>query len=307
VNLYNAGMRARKTQLYDGGHRVPCFVRWPAGKLRPAGEVDTPAQIQDLLPTVVELCGLKQPPDAKFDGTSLAGLLTGGAETLPDRTLVVQYGQIPRKWESAVLWNKWRLVNGKELYDLRTDPGQQNDVSAKHPDVLGRMRDYYEGWWAGVEPGLKDFCAVSIGTKHENPVLLCSADWEEVYADNPGHVSDVVGGPRGAPWNVAVETAGEYEIVLSRWPPHMALALTAGREPQKLTAGSLPAGKAMPIAGAKLQVAGISREVKTGPDDKAASFRVKLPVVQKTHLHGWFTDSEGKDLCGAFYATVRKV
>jgi arylsulfatase A-like enzyme len=307
VNLYNAGMRDRKTQLHEGGHRVPCFVRWPAGKLRAPGDVDTPTQIQDLLPTVIELCALKQPANAAFDGTSLAGLLTGTVDKLPDRTIVVQYGQIPKKWESAIIWNKWRVVNGTELYDLRTDPGQRNDVAAKRPEILARMRDSYEGWWSRVEPGLKDFCPVSLGTKYENPVLLCSADWEEVYADNPGHVSDVVGGPRGAPWNVAVETAGVYEISLSRWPPHMGLALTAGRGIQKLTAGQLPPGKAMPIAGAKLQVGDVAREMKTEPGDKVATFRVTLPVLRKTHLHGWFTDAEGKDLCGAFYAGVRKV
>jgi arylsulfatase B len=282
-------------------------VRWPGGKLRSPSDVDTPAQIQDVLPTLIELCGLKQPAEAKFDGKSLAGLLKGTADSLPDRTLVVQYGQIPKKWESAIIWNKWRVVNGTELYDLRTDPGQKTDIASKHPDVLSRMRDYYEGWWTGVEPGLKDFCAVSLGTKYENPVLLCSADWEEVYADNPGHVSDVVGGPRGAPWNVAIETAGEYEIALSRWPPHMGLALTAPRAPQKLSAGSLPPGKAVPIGGAKLEVAGVSREMKTQPGDTVAEFRVTLPKVPKTHLHGWFTDGEGKDVCGAFYATVRKI
>jgi hypothetical protein len=87
----------------------------------------------------------------------------------------------------------------------------------------------------------------------------------------------------------------------------MGLTLTAGRVVQKLTAGQLPEGKAMPVAGAKLQVAGITREMKTEPGDKTATFRVKLPAMQKTHLHGWFTDAEGKDLCGAFYANVRKV
>jgi len=42
VNVFNAGMRGRKIDLYDGGHRVPCFLRWPAGKLRPAGDVAVP-------------------------------------------------------------------------------------------------------------------------------------------------------------------------------------------------------------------------------------------------------------------------
>ena len=54
-----------------------------------------------------------------------------------------------------MLWNKWRLVKGKELYDLAADPGQQEDVAAEHPDVVKRMRDHYDNWWAGVEPELQ--------------------------------------------------------------------------------------------------------------------------------------------------------
>src|SRR5262249_27460830 len=73
VKVFNAGMRDRKTSYYDGGHRAACFVRWPAGKLRPAGDIDVLTQIQDLCPTLLDLCGVAAPKSAKFDGTSLAG------------------------------------------------------------------------------------------------------------------------------------------------------------------------------------------------------------------------------------------
>ena len=98
---------------------------------------------------------------------------------------------------------------------------------------LRKCATHYEKWWASVEAGLKDFCPVSIGAKQQNPVYLTSADWEEIYADNPGHVSNAVGGPRGGPWNVFVESDGNYEIMLTRWPPHLKLAFDAGRAPQK--------------------------------------------------------------------------
>ena len=113
VRTYNAGLRAGKTTYYEGGHRVPCWVRWPAGKLGEPRDIDTPTHIQDVLPTLLELCDVK-PGGAKFDGTSLAGLLRGTQKELPDRMLVVQYGQVPEKWDSCVIWNKWRLVAGKD-------------------------------------------------------------------------------------------------------------------------------------------------------------------------------------------------
>ena len=136
-------------------------------------------------------------------------------------------------------------------------------------------------------------------------MVLCSSDWEEVYADNPGHVSNAAGGPRGGPWNVFVERGGEYEIRLSRWPPDLNLPLTAGREAQKMTVGQLPVGKAVPIAGARLTVAGQNLSAVTKASDSSAVFRVKLAAKTKTKLHGWFVDAQGTDACGAFYAEVR--
>jgi len=306
-NVYNAGMRERKTQVYDGGHRVPCFVRWPAAGFRTGRDVSTPAQMQDILPTVIELCGAKAPAEAKLDGRSLAPLLKDPAGKIADRMLVVQYGQIPKKDDACVIWNHWRLVYGKELYDIKADPGQKADVASKHADVVNRMKAHYDLWWAGVEGRIKDFAPISIGAEQENPTELTSADWQDIYADNVGHISNVAGGPRGGPWTIFVEREGNYEISLTRWPPHQKLALTASRAVQQLTAGEIIAGKGLPIAGAKLAVAGHEASVKTQPKDTAAVFRMQLKGGQKTTLHGWFQDSTGADIAGAFFATVRRL
>jgi arylsulfatase len=101
-------MRAGKTTYYDGGHRAMCFIRWPAGMLRKPCDLGNLTEVQDLLPTLIDLCGLQAPKAAKFDGTSLAGLLRGTTDKIPGRMLVVQYGQRPVKWEGAVMWNRWR-------------------------------------------------------------------------------------------------------------------------------------------------------------------------------------------------------
>ena len=306
-NVFNAGMRERKTQIYDGGHRVPCFVRWPAagfrtGRRRFDACADAGHSADGDRSVRSEGAG-----EAKFDGRSLAPLLKDPAGKIADRMLVVQYGQIPKKDDACVIWNQWRLVYGKELYDIKADPGQKSDVAAKHTDVLGRMKAHYEQWWAGVQGRLNDFAPISIGAEQENPTELTSADWQDIYADNVGHVSNVAGGPRGGPWTVFVERDGNYEISLTRWPPHQKLALTASRAVQKLTAGEIIAGKGLPIAGAKLAVAGQEASVKTKPNDLAAVFRMQLKGGQKTTLHGWFQDSSGADIAGSFFATVRRL
>jgi len=307
VPVFNAGMRARKTQIYDGGHRVPCFVRWPAGGLRPPGDIGLPAQMQDILPTLTDLCGLKRPRNADFDGASLAALLKSAKDRIADRMLVVQYGQIVKKWDSCVIWGKWRLVKGEELYDIQADPGQTGDVTAQHPDVVKKMRDHYEAWWGRLEPALRDFCPISIGSEQENPVTLSSSDWQEIYCDNVNSVLSGAGGPQGGPWSVLVERDGEYEIALRRWPAERDLPLNVGCPEKQMTAGSLPAGKALPIARARLTIAGQDLSAKTAAADKAAMFRVSLKGGTKTQLHAWFQDAAGADLCGAYYAYVRRL
>ena len=102
-----------------------------------------------------------------------------------------------------------------------------------------------------------------------------------------------------------MERDGEYEVSLYRWPPPLNLALNAACPPQKRTKGSLPEGKALPIAGAKLVVAGQEASKQTSASDTHATFRVKLKGGQKTTLQGWFQDAKGTDLCGSFYADVK--
>ncbi|MEM7015571.1 MAG: arylsulfatase, partial [Verrucomicrobiota bacterium] len=97
--IFNAGMRDKKTSVYEGGHRVPFFLRWPGGNLVHGTDVDELTQVQDLLPTLIELCGL-EPIKAPlpFDGVSLAGLFSGDVTELPDRKLVVQYRVSGEPW-----------------------------------------------------------------------------------------------------------------------------------------------------------------------------------------------------------------
>lgn len=305
VPVFNAGMRARKTAIYDGGHRVPCFVRWPAGRLSKPADVNVPAQIQDVLPTLIDLCGLKN--NAKFDGTSLAPLLKNTSARLPDRMMVVQYGQILKKWESCVINGKWRLINGEELFDFHAEPGESTDLSGQHRDIVKQMRDHYEAWWARVEPALREYVPISIGAPQSNPVSLCCADWHDIYSDNPGHVANGAGGPQGGPWSVFIERDGEYQVTLSRWPFHLELALDAPCPPIKLTRGSLPEGKAFPIAAAKMTIAGQTLSAKAPAGSKSVTLAVKLKGNQKTDLQAWFQDKNGKDLCGAFYASVKRI
>ncbi len=308
VKTYNAGMRGRKTQYYDGGHRVPCWIRWPSGNLGKPRDITVPTQNTDLLPTLCDLCGIPQPRrDARekpYQGTSLAGLLRGTHQQLPARTLVVQYGQIPKKFESCVIQGKWRLVHGTELYDIEADRAQKSDIASQNPAVVKALRNYYEQWWKGLEPILNDFVPISIGGR-QAVVELTSGDWEGIYADNNGYVRDAVGGPTGGHWHILVEKPGEYEFTLRRWPEQTKAALGAKYEPIGLPKGKKPCVTFPTIAAARLSIAGVTGETKADPKATHATITVKLPIG-KTKLKAWFADAQGKNLCGAFFVTVKQ-
>ncbi len=304
VKLFNAGMRGHKTEYYEGGHRAACFLRWPAGGLRKPADLDALTEVQDLAPTLLELCGCKEKNKATFDGTSLASLLTGKTDVLPDRMLVVQYGQKPTKWDGAVMWNKWRLVQGNELYDLGRDPGQKENVAVAHDGIVKKMRAHYEKWWAGVEPRLDDFSPIGIGSDKENPVCLSAADWANVYCDNMQNLRQGVN--RNGPWHLAVERAGEYEIALRRWPKEADAAISAGVPAFKAVDGGLPPGRALPIVRARLKIGKVDEAKPVVAGAKEIVFQVKLRAGARERMQTWFYDEDGKELCGAYFAYVRR-
>lgn len=311
LDVYNAGMRGGKCSRYDGGHRVPCFIRRPSGDLGAARDIDVPTQAMDIFPTLLSLCDIAPPEGARFDGDDLSPLLrpgdAGEASELRDRMLVVQYYQNSiGKWDASVIWGSWRLVFETELYDLTSDPGQEVDVSAKHPDVLSKMQEFYNRFWARVEPGINVFSPLTVGSPHENPVMLTSCEWEDVRCDGIGSVREAKGGPVGGPWNVEVDRDGTYLLEFRRWPRESNLALDAPAPQFDAAYGSIEEGYALPIAAAVLQV-GDSEYTAEAPSGTAAvQFRLDLPAGG-TKIHAWFRDRNGKDLCGAYYGYFQRV
>lgn len=308
LKIYNADMKGGKCSYYDGGHRVPCFIRWPEGRLGAPRDVATPTQVQDIMPTLAGLCRLETPSTARLDGADLTGLLRGG--TLADRKLVVQYCQFDTvKDRAAVIWNNWRLVFGKELYDINKDPGQTDDVSARHPDIVEAMRAHYDAWWAGAAPAINDLVPVHIGSDAEPETVLTCCEWQDVRSDGAESVRDPVGGrnysPTGAQWNVFAEQGGTYTIELRRWPRESGLALDAAAPEFRGVAGSIKAGAALPIASACLRIGARTHTAQAAPGADSVAFTVPIPAGKRT-MHGWFRDAHGRNLCGALFAHVRR-
>ena len=205
---YNAGMRGQKGTVYEGGIRVPCFVRWP-GAIAPGSEIPTLAAHIDFLPTVLEACGLTPSSDVKLDGRSLWPMLKGEKPAWPDRTLFFQWhrGDAPEAFrDCAAITQRYKLVNGKELYDLETDPAEKNDIAADRPDIVQRLRAEYEAWFKDVS-ATRGYAPprIVLGTAHENPSVLTRQDWR-----GPGGWGD---GDAGW-WEVNVAEAGQYRVTV---------------------------------------------------------------------------------------------
>lgn len=282
---YNAGMRGFKGSEYDGGHRTPCFLCWP-GHL-PAGKDVLPIAAHiDILPTLLDLCGLQRPTRPAIDGSSLRPLLTGEGDW-PDRTLVVHSQRIdhPEKWrKSAVMTDRWRLVNGTELYDMPADPGQQKDVAREHSDVVAALRKTYEGWWSDIAKRFDEYCPITVGSKEENPTHLVCHDWHGPVAPS---LQDAVrkGVVTNGFWALHVERAGKYEITLRQQPAAARFPIPAVTA--RLTVGSIDVSQPVP-AGAT-----------------SVSFQVELKAGG-TRLQSWLTEGNGT-VRGAYFVEVKRL
>jgi arylsulfatase A-like enzyme len=222
---FNAGLRGIKGTVYDGGIHVPCYIRWPGHF--PAGHVvDRIAAHIDIVPTLIEACGVSPPAEVRWDGRSLLPLLRGASEVaVSDRTLYFQWhrGDRPEPDRAfAARSQVYKLLRPEpplgsrrapplELYDMQKDPYEQNNIAVEHPEIVERMHAEYLAWFKDVV-GTRGFAPVRIelGGTRENPTILTRQDWR---------------GPRSGwgpndlgYWEVDVARSGAFDITLHVLP-----------------------------------------------------------------------------------------
>ena len=284
---FNAGLRGTKGSHYDGGHRVPCFVRYPNGGIEGGRDVTRLTANIDLMPTLLELCGVSAPMDLAFDGASLAPLLTGEAVDWPDRTLCLHNQRVldpikGRNW--AVMTDRWRLVDGAELHDIQADPGQQNNIIDDHPDVAGRLREAYDRWWEDISEHFGETTRFYVGSEHENPVALCAHDWLTDGTHNiPWHQNNIRNRMESnGPWALRAVRSGRYAFVLRERPAVAEYPLEAEQ--------------------ARLEVGDHNVTAEVEPGATEVRFEVELPAGD-TMLQTWLIE-DGEAARGAYYVDV---
>lgn len=298
---FTAGMRAAKGSEYDGGHRVPCFVRWPGGGIGGGRDVVELTAHIDLSPTLCSLCEIPIEESEDLDGKDLSLLLRGdkipllASRARPefDRALVVESQRLehPKKWrQCSVMTDRWRLVNGAELYDIAADPGQKRDVAAENAGVVDELRAAYEKWWERVSGRNEDYVRIVLGSEAEPVSKLTAHDWHPLSGDLQDFSQSAQEAIAKDPasngfWAVEVAEPGRYEFKLRRRPAEAGEPVNATRA--KVTAGD------------------VSAEAMADPNAEAADVVVELPAgPAKLVTELAATDGKAR---GAYYVEVRRV
>ncbi len=284
------GLRGSKGSHYDGGHRVPFMIRYPDEGFTGGRTVDTLAAHIDLLPTFADLLDLGpiESPRGDVDGRSLVPLLNGNASNWPDRTLFMdrQRTQKPKKWRSfAVMTDRWRLNGKNELYDMKEDRAQKNNVADQHPDVVKRLRKKYNQWWSSLEPRYDEYVRIEIGSTHENPARITAHDWHNPGSNVPWNQNKIKNMPEvNGWWAVRVARSGTYRFTLRHMPSK--------------------ANKTLQATKARLKVGEVDQSKSVPDGATSVSFEVKLDPGP-TRLQTWLeNDNQSR---GAFFIQVRRL
>ena len=316
---YNAGMRGKKGSPYEGGHRVPFLIRYPNGHIAGGRDIDALTSYVDFMPTLLDLCGVEVPAGRTFHGQSLAPLLRGADDaTWADRVNVCDTQRVadPVKWrKSAVMKGKWRLIDGRALYDLGADPGQRQDIAAEHPDTVAELRAAYDDWWDLVSEQFDRDEPIALGgddqpvklTTHDIRNEACNAVWNQRQV-RAGQVTSGF-------WAIDVKEAGRYQIELRRWPEETGYALAAGIEGddsgwyragiQPKDAPAYEGGVALALGWAQLSIGGQNLQQEVDPSATSACFEIDL-AAGLDRLYASFYDRIERTIA-PYYVYVRKL
>ena len=153
----NAPYRGWKLSLFEGGIRVPMFVKWPA-QISPGTVVETPVAHIDVMPTLAAAAGAPLPEGVVIDGRNMLPEAMGTGQLVrPNDAIFWQSGYV-----QVVRAGDWKLqIDGRQekswLFDLAADPTEQNNLADARPDKLAELTALIEDHQAGAVPPLYDY------------------------------------------------------------------------------------------------------------------------------------------------------
>jgi arylsulfatase B len=320
THIFNDGMRGGKGSLYDGGHRVPLFIHWPAGGIDKPTDIDRLTAHIDLLPTLIDLCNLNTPDRGhlKLDGRSLAALIKDKNSAWEDRLIInhvqnVVDRQIKDK-SSIVYTERWRMINKKQLYDIKEDPSQKNNVAAQNPEVISDLSNKYDAYWTELDMDNNPYPRAIIGSENQEVIDLNSYNWiKGVSAPHSYHQRHVLTAVEGIGfWPVEIAKTGKYQLDVRRWPKELDHPISAGLPANSKSDISvlgkpvvIGEGVAIPTSKVRLKVGDKVLEKAIGEGDVSAVFEMIL-AEGKINIEAWLIDSKGREK-QAYFVYVKPI
>ena len=279
---FNGGLRDTKGSAYQGGVRIPAVFSWP-GHFPADQKVNTLGSLCDILPTLAQACSLDLSKFPEPEGRSLLPILLTGKQPADwtDRIVPTHVA----RWNSgtpeeklpflnaSVRNQRYSLVNGKELYDLETDPGQKNNIAAANPEIRDQLHKAHLDWWNSVRAdamsiqpfilgqGTVDLTCMDWQPSRATDQPLASGTWEQETLREWQEGKKIMGidGAAGG-WLVDVKKPGVYSLELRQRPAE-------ATEPKPFTKGE---------ARVELNGKTIRAEIPDGAE--SVKLRIELPA-----------------------------
>ncbi len=303
---YNKGFRGMKSDKTEGGHRVPFLIRWPNGKIEGGKDINDLTAHVDILPTLAGLCHLKLPKDFKSDGVDFSPLLIEKSDKLANRTVFVHHRQDWRQPkdvdETCIMNDKWRLVNGKELYDVVADPHEENNLATANQEIVKKLLNDNDRFLkiTKTNPEYNEFPVAIIGNQQQDEIKLTI---QHAIGEDAGiwKCEQVAEGIKinNNTQAIEVEKAGTYQISCCRWPkecPGPIWGVPVHNPKNLFEYQTIHPEKV------RISIANQMLEKQVKPEDTEVSFNVHLNRG-KTLLVNDFI--EGKEKYGVYYTYIK--
>jgi len=216
--------------------------------------------------------------------------LKGNEAKWIERILCVDFqGSIekPIKWlRSAVMTEQYRLIDGKELYDIKKDPSQNNDIAEEHPVIVEQLHKEYEQWWEHVSDRFPPdrWPRIPLGDKNANSVRLTCLDW---HGGGGAWDQEVIRNrqQQNGYWAVDIANDGEYEFTCRTYPKEE--------------------DTRMNVTKVRLKIG--DQEIEKDCYPGASEVKLKLNLKKgETTLQTWFYENDGNSF-GAPYVYVNRL
>lgn len=155
----------QKTELLEGGLRVPAFMRWP-GRV-PAGSVSSQVAISmDWLPTLLSAANAASDPRFPSDGIDLLPILRGEHSTV-ERTLFWRYKRLRQRAVRSGNWKYLKINDNEFLFDVAVDQRERANLAQKHPQVFADLKRQWGDWNRTMLPSPRSAYSHGVSPRHQ--------------------------------------------------------------------------------------------------------------------------------------------